>query len=206
MTRWVLFLLLATGFLAAGCQGKGHAKVGDILIPQATGVIDAEEGATISLRADDESDAELPDNAVIRIAADRYVPWHRVRSTVRRIEAAGKKPVLLVGRRHYVKAFVVDDGGKRGGDAIEVNVLVDAKVQVGLPRVKEVLSIQGPDKRNVPVSYTRETIRGYMKDTGLHDVEVELAETLDWANVVRAIDAARTCCRGVDMRIRVKNW
>ncbi len=206
MTRKVLPYLVTAGLLAAGCKGKGHATVGDILIPQASEVIEAEDGATISLRPDDETVLELPDVEVIRIAADRYVPWYRVRDIIRRVRDAGKRPVVLVGRRHYVKAFVLDDDGPRQGNAIEVAAFVDATVHVGLPRVKEVAVIGSPDKRNLMVSYVRETIRGVMKNSGYHNVEIELAETLSWANAVRVIDAARTCCGDIDMRVRIKNW
>ena len=188
--------------VAPGCSKpkEREARVDGILIPQARGVIDAEDGPTLHLPGDDVS--QLPDGPVIRLAIDRKVPWREVNELISRIEAAGKKPVLLVGKRFHVKGFVISEP-LEGDQSIALTATSDYKSCVSPPGVDEAKCVQPIDKSYIDIAHTRTLVREAMKGYQLTDVNVEVPPELGWADVVRIIDGARTCCRGTTMRVQL---
>lgn len=197
-------LALALALVAFACTGKGQAQVGEALIPQADGVIEAEPGDTIEVEDGEQIIENIPAGAVVRLAIDRNVPWQRVAELIEWIEAEGKKPVLLVGRRSKVKAFVLND--ELVGDPITVTTTTDGKACVQPPGSIEAKCVQRSDKSHISRAYTRELVREAMRAYRLTDVEVILPPDLGWGDAVRAIDGARTCCADQPMRVRVKGF
>lgn len=188
--------------VALSCTGKGQAQVGEALIPQADGVIAAEPGDTLEVSDPEQVVEAIPDGPVVRLAIDRNVPFQRVAELVEWVEAEGKKPVLLVGRRSKIKAFVMND--ELQGDPITVTTTTDGKACVQPPGSPEAKCVQRSDKKHISRAYTRELVREAMNAYRLYDVEVILPPDLGWGDAVRALDGARTCCQDTQMRVRVK--
>lgn len=191
----------------AGCKGKGHAEVDGILIPQADGVTDAADGATLAVNKDTIDAAKVPAGAkVVRLAIARDVAWDRVSALVQRVEQAGSTPVLLAGDDHKVKGFQLEDDGAREVDrVIKVIAYSDGKACVQPPGSIEAICVQSPDGRYIDRAFLREQVRKQVKTFEIQTVEVELASGLQWADVVRTIDGARTCCYETKVAVRLKN-
>jgi hypothetical protein len=193
--------LLVVGLaLMAGCESKGLAQVGDALLAQAFDVIEPDKGPTLVIGAEDPT--ALPDGKVVRLAFDSKVPWSRVKQLVEWVEAEGKKPVLLVGYRHKVKGFVLNE--RLEGEPIELLTYVGGKACVKPRESIEAACVETAGGVHIEESYVREFVRAAKKAYGLSDVEVELPDELEWADVVRAIDGARTCCGKPTMRVAIK--
>ena len=193
-----------------GCGAKGHAEVDGVLIPQADAVVDAPDGETVAADVATVEQAAVPSGAkVVRLALGRSVPWHDVRRLMQRVRDAGATPVLLAGARHKVKAFELEDawpaGERSPGDrVITVISYVDGKACVQPPGAIEAKCVQSGDKRQIDRAFLRELIREQVKTFDLPMVEVDLAESLEWDDVVRTIDAARTCCYETRVAVRLK--
>lgn len=201
MKRRIALSLLALAGAAAAC-GNGQAKVEGILIPQADGVVEAEEGDTLAVPADaDPAELPLPEGDVVRLAIHRDLPWKKVADLTSRIEAAGKRPVLLVGDFNKVRAIQLEDELKEG-ERIEVFTYVEGKVCVKPPDIIEAKCAQRSDKKHISRAYTRQFVREMLERDGVHDVLVHAPPELSWADLIRAIDGARTCC-GDDTKMRV---
>jgi len=193
---------LAAAAAASGCRGKGHAEVEGVLIPQATGVVEAEEGVTLAVDVDTLDEVEVPDAPVVRLAIGRKVPWNKVQELMAAVEARGGRPVLLVGDFHKVKAFRLEDTWTGDEPAIRVIAYVDGKACVQPPGAIEAKCVQSGDRSYIDRAFLRELVREQVK---LYHprVEVELASTLNWADVVRTIDGSRTCCYETRVIVRL---
>lgn len=190
----------------AGCKNKGHAEVDGILIPQADGVTEAAAGATMAVNAATIDRAPIPAGAgPVRLAIAREVPWDRVMALIARVSAAGRTPVLLAGDDHKVKGFQLEDEAARGvARAITVMAYIDGKACVRPPGGIEAKCVQSPDGRYIDRAFLRELVREQVRTFETRTVEVELAGGLPWADVVRTIDGARTCCYETKVAVRVK--
>jgi hypothetical protein len=198
---------IALLFLLAGCKSKGHAEVDGILIPQADGVIDAPEGATMAVNASTIDTAKVPAGAkLVRLAVAREVAWDRVAALVERVKAAGGTPLLLAGDDHKVKGFRLEDAAARGVDrTINVIAYIDGKACVQPPGAIEAKCVQSPDGKYIDRAFLRELVREQVKVFDVKTIEVELAGGLPWADVVRTIDGARTCCYDTEVAVRLKH-
>lgn len=199
-------LVIVAFFAAAGCKSKGHAEVDGILIPQADGTVDAPDGATMAVNAGTIDTAKVPDGSpVVRLAIAREVPWDRVAALVERVKAAGRTPLLLAGDDHKVKGFQLEDDAARGVDrAITVIAYIDGKACVQPPGAIEAKCVQSPDGKYIDRAFLRELVREQVKVFDVKTVEVEVAGGLPWADVVRTIDGARTCCYETKVAVRMK--
>ena len=56
------------------------------------------------------------------------------------------------------------------------------------------------DEQHIAKSFIREAMSPIVAQYKIHDVEVRVDPHINWADVVRAVDGARTCCDGVEMR------
>ena len=179
---------------------KGHAKVDGILLPQARGVVDAPDGPTLKIPGDDLT--TLPEGPIVRLAIARDVPWKTVDALLVRIEAAGKRPVLLVGKRLKVREFVINEE-LENSESIALTATADGKSCVSPPGVPEAKCVQPLDKDRIDRAHTRKLVREAVKGYKLTDVNVEVPLNLGWADVVRTIDSARTCCKGTEVRVQL---
>ena len=206
--RALLIGLLAISAAAAlgACKSKGHAEIDGILIPQADGTIDAPDGATMAVNASTIDTAKVPDGSpVVRLAIAREVPWDRVAALVERVKAAGRTPLLLAGDDHKVKGFRLEDEAARGVErAITVIAYVDGQACVQPPGAIEAKCVKSPDGKYIDRAFLRELVREQVKVFDVKTVEVEVASGLPWADVVRTIDGARTCCYETEVAVRLK--
>ena len=186
---------------ASGCHGKGHAKVDGVLVPQARSGYDVPKGPTLHIPGDDLS--KLPDAPIIKIAAERKVPWKQVKALIERIRAAGKQAVPLVGDRWRVRAFALSDETK--GPTIAVTATPDGKSCVSPPGVDEAKCVQTVGKDQIDRAYTRRLVREAVKAYQLYDADLEVQGDITWADVVRAIDGTRTCCMDTEVRVKL-DW
>ena len=204
MTRALTAALMAAALAAVGCGNTGEATVDGVLLAQADGAEDPPEGATLAVDDKTIDAAKIPAGAkVVRLAVGRKVMWTRVQELMRKVEAAGARPVLLTGDWNKVKAFRMEDEGA-AGRAIQVIAYIDGKACVQPPGAIEAKCVQSGTKQYIERAYVRELVREQVKRFNVQQVEVELPQSLPWADVVRTVDAARTCCTGTTVRVRLK--
>ena len=199
--RWLVVLAAL-----AACANKGEAEVDGVLIPQADGLVDPPDGSTMAVNKETIDTAPVPSGAhVVRLAVARDVPWDRVTALIGRVKAAGRTPFLLAGHAYKVKGFRLEDDKARGADRV-INVIsyIDGKACVQPPGAIEAICVQSPDGRYIDRAFLREQVRRQVKAFDVKTVEVELASGLPWADVVRTIDGARTCCYETQVAVRIK--
>lgn len=197
--RALAVVLGSLGLVACG-PNPYEARIEGVLLPDAQGVFPMPAGPLLKIQVG-QPDPEIPDAPVIKLAIERPVPWQRVQALIAAIEAKGATAVPLVGVRTGAHGF--DMGDDLVGPAIQLTSTPDGKFCVGPPGVEEAKCVQSSDKRHINRSFVRETIREAVKAYDLADVEVWVPPELDWADVVRTIDGARTCCKGVEVRVRL---
>lgn len=195
--------LAAALALAAGCGGRNpyEAKVEEVLLADADRVIPTAPGELVKLTLE-QLDPALPDvpaGSVIRIAADRKVQFHRVTAVIAAVEAKGAVPLLLVGHRDEVHGFALED--ELRGPAIQLTPTPDGKFCVGPPDNMQARCVVNRDRAHVNRAFVREEIRAAHETWGLSDVDVLIPDDLEWADAVRTIDGARTCCGSVEIRV-----
>jgi hypothetical protein len=100
--------------------------------------------------------------------------------------------VLLVGQRTHVHAFQLRDT-LSGKEAIQVRVDDDGQHCVSKTGVLEMRCTKGAG-RHIHRTFVREDVREAVKEYDLSEVEVRVNPSAEWADVVRAVDGARTCC------------
>jgi hypothetical protein len=187
---------------AGACEGNRQARVGEALLAQADSFVAAEAGATLAVTERDVT--ALPSAPVVRLAIDVGVPWGRVVELLERIEAEGKRAVLLVGNRRGVAGFRLYDALE--GEPIELLTYPDGKACVKPRESIEAACVQSAAAKHIDRAYVREFVREARKAYDLRDVEVEIPPELTWGDVVRAIDGARTCCKDGSMRVAIKDF
>jgi hypothetical protein len=190
----------------AGCANKGEAEVAGVLIPQADGLVDPPDGVTMAVSAKTIDTAPIPaGKGVVRLAIARDVPWDRVKALIERVKAAGRTPFLLAGHAHKVKGFRLEDDKARGVERfIEVISYIDGKACVRPPGSIEAVCVQSPDGLYIDGAFLREQVRDQVNTYDVKTIEVELQSGLPWADVVRTIDGARTCCYETEVAVRLK--
>jgi hypothetical protein len=195
-----LLSLGVSGVLAfhlSGCDGRRmEARIDGALLPETdgTGVDPAPAGPTLVVRLEtDEATLAVPAGPNVRLAIDRAVPWRRVEALIARVERAGAKPVLLVGDRHRVRAIALRDP-LSGEAAIQMLATTTGKACVGPPDSSEMRCVQGLDEKHIHRAFVRGNVEDAIKAYKIREVVVAVQPEVEWADVVRALDGARTCC------------
>jgi biopolymer transport protein ExbD len=189
---------------AAGCKNKPDASYDGVPLPQARGVREAPDGPTLVVRPDATS-PEVPAGAaggILRLAIDRHVHWKDVDALLKKVEAAGAQAVPLVGQRWHLRAFSLSDD-LEAERSIAVTATLDGKTCVSPPDVPEAKCVQTIEKNHVDVAYTRELVREAVNEYKIYDVNLQVDPEMQWQDVVRAIDGARTCCYDVPVRVKL---
>jgi hypothetical protein len=197
VTRALLALLLV-----AGCDRRADAAVEGVELAQARGVIDRPGGTLVVVTVEAPA-PELPAGArELQLAIARQVPWKQVDAVLKRSEAAGARAVPLVGDKWRVRGFVVSDELKTD-QSIAFTATADGKSCVSPPGEPEAKCVQTIDKDHVDVAYTRALIREAVDAYGIQDVDLQVPPEMQWQDIVRAVDAARTCCKGTTVRVKI---
>jgi len=191
--RWSGILALAV-FAIAGCNAPPLGKIGDTFLAQAADTRELPKSADAeSIELDDFNPKVLPKANEIRLAAGKQAPWKSVREATRSLEAAGKKVHLLTARRRIVGALELYETLEAA--PIEVVSRTDGKSCVRLPGVREAKCVQRVDARHVDRAHLRQLVREAVRVSKIRDVAVHVPEDMEWADVVRTVDGARTCCK-----------
>jgi hypothetical protein len=186
-----LCLCLTAGLALASCKVTRQAHVEGIWVAQAAGLIDAPKGDALPITRGLVV-KELPATANVKLAVARDVPWSEVRELRKRILDAGKMPYLIVADDRKVGAIELYE--ELEGEAIKVFVSFGGKLCVAPPGSPEAKCVQRGDKLHVDRAFTRELVREAVGAYGLHDVLVDIPSDIEWGDVARAVDGARTCC------------
>jgi len=193
--------LVAAIVLVAACGPNPYqAKVEDILLADADEIVTVEDGPLVKLSLE-YLEPEIPDAPVFQLAIARDVSWERVQKTLAAARDKGARPVILVGRRSDIGALVLSE--EIAGPSIHLTSTPDGKFCVGPPTTNEAKCVQGADKKHVQRAFVRETIRDAVKAYGITEVDVMVTPDLEWADVVKTIDGARTCCADVDVKVKL---
>jgi hypothetical protein len=203
----VLAALFALALPACGqaCAPKRIAEVEGAVLADAMGHIPAPEGAITVALLPDQREVEIPAADVVALAVDRRVPWGRVAATIEQIEATGAEVAILVGRRSQVHGFVLEDGhtGRPGVELLGFPASGGWKSCVRPRGGDEAKCAQQHGGRHIDAAFTRELVREAVRAYRSHDVLVGIPVNLAWADAVRLIDAARTCCFDEEVRVEI---
>ena len=186
-----LAAFLVAGIALTSCKIERQARVEDIWVAQAAGLITPPKGKTLPIIRGTTIET-LPDTPHVRLAIARDVEWSQVRALRKQILDAGKTPYFIVADDRKVGALALYE--ELQGDAIDVFVSVGGKLCVAPPNSPEAKCVQRGDKLHVDRAFTRELVREAVGAYGLHDVLVKIPPDLGWGDVARAVDGARTCC------------
>jgi hypothetical protein len=200
MKRHASFVLLALGLVA--CKGPGPRQVGQATLALAVGVeavpAAAENAPVVEVMPD--RPATVPVAPVVKLAIDRDATWGQVKATLHAIDQRQQTAVLLVAERRKVRALPRFDqvGDQNVADllahAIELTAYTDGKVCVRHPTVAEAKCVQTPSRNYIDGAFTRQLVREAVDGYGMSKTVADLPDSLQWDDVVRVIDGARTCC------------
>ena len=189
---------------AAGCRNKPNASYEGVPLAQARGVREAPEGPTIVVRPD-ATQPEIPRDAtggILRLAIDRHVHWKDVDALLKKVDAAGAQAVPLVGHRWHLRAFSLSDD-LESQRSIALTATLEGKSCASPPGVPEAKCVQTIEKNHIDVAYTRELVREAVNEYQIFDVNLQVDPEMQWQDVVRAIDGARTCCYDTPVRVKL---
>jgi|GEM_PF-1754337 len=198
-------LVVALSFVAGcadNCGPPKQASVQGAELAQATGVYAPGDDGALLVLSPKNLTPKIPDAKKIRLAIERTVSWKHVSALLDRLDAAHKEIVFLIGRRYKVRAFFLRETLKVGPtQAFRLIATSKGRSCVAPSGSPEMSCVQRVDKKHIDRAFTRDIVRTAHKQYGLSDVIAEIDANLQWADVVRAVDAARTCC---DKRLRVR--
>ncbi len=191
MRSWPALVTVAVAWLG-GCDSHLEAKVGGATLAQALGVIPAPAAPVVVLRRD-HPPITLPPGPV-RVAIDLHTPWSQVHPLLDEGVAAGSQPILLVGQRNRIWGFVLEDAP--GHDpAIRLDPTAAGKFCLSPPDNQDRYCVESGDHLHISAMYVRDAVKKAVTEWGLTRVRVRPSQDVNWGDLVRTIDGARTCCK-----------
>lgn len=203
MHRYAL-MLLGTSLGLMACKGPGPATVGDATLAMAMGVekVPAEARGAPLVEVLPGKPATIPDAPMVRLAIDRKARWGEVKAILDLMAQRKQTPVILVTERHNVRTLTLEDSFD--GEALDLIAYTDGKSCVRHPDIAEAKCVQTPNGKYIDAAFTREIVREAVRGYGIDKVEVDLPSRLPWADVVRVVDGARTCCLGDPVQVKIR--
>lgn len=186
------------------CKGPGPKKIGEAtLAPLAAGgtalPADAKNAPVVVILPDKEP--VIPEEETVKLAVDRLVPWHVVKTTVARMHEHGQTAILLVAQRQKVLELPLTE--ELYDKPIYVYAMKEGKLCVKHPLAQEMKCTQTVSKKYIDGAHTRELVREAVLGYERANVELELDPSLSWGDVVTAVGATRSCCGDRKIRVRV---
>jgi hypothetical protein len=184
--RWLLVFPLVTTLVA--CKPL-VTEVGGARLPDADAVVEAPPGPTLVVGKD-----EIPTKFTgpVRLAADRDLPYGEVVAAVHAVRASGGTPYLLVVRRDRIQAL--PEPAPLEGEAIRLAARATGKACISPPGTEEATCISRLDQKRIDRAFVRQVLSKAVRTYRLTRINVVIEPELSWADAVRAIDGARTCC------------
>jgi hypothetical protein len=163
--------------------------VGKSWLVEADGTVPAPEGPTIEVGA-----SEIPArlSGPVRVAIDKDVPYVKAIEAMRAIEKAGGQPMPLVAVRTHIEALAPPQA--KSGDAIRLQARTEGKACVSPPDNEEATCVSRGDHLHIDRAFVRQLLAQAVREYGLKRIHVVIDPALSWADGLRAIDGARTCC------------
>lgn len=196
--------MLVMVLAAAACKNRLVAVVDGVLLPECDSAIEPPEAPVVKVLAEPAvPDEELPLPAgAARLAIEREVPWARVEALLALLESRKIEPILLVGTTYRVRRFFLNDELTR---APRFTVTGDAKGKfcVQTAELPQAYCVQGADRKHIHRAFVRETVREVVKKWEMKQVVVYVDPAMHWADVVRLVDGARTCCGKTQVRVEL---
>ncbi len=191
-----LFLLAA---LAGGCENP-ITNVGNARLIEADETVKAPDGPLLEV-GKERVPAQV--SGPVRLAADRDLPYAQVVAAAGAVKAAGGTPVLLVARRKLVEALP-DPAPPDDVPAIRLHARIEGKACISPPDNEEATCVSRIDQKRIDRAFVRQILYRAVEEYGLTHVRVVIDPDLPWADAVRAIDGARTCCGKGKMTVHVE--
>ncbi len=187
-----MFLLV----LSVGCSWN-EPKVGKSWLADADATVPAPAGTPIEVGV-----TPIPAHlsGPVPVAIDRDVPYPKALEALHAVEQAGGQPLALVAVRTHVEAIVPPQ--QQSGAAIRLQARTEGKACVSPPDNDEATCVSRKDHIHIDRAFVRQILAQAVREYGLKRVHVTIDPSLTWADAIRAIDGARTCC-GEDAGIEV---
>lgn len=199
MARYIKYALTFGLFFGCSlsCTGDYQAKINDVWIPQADSIQPLPQGENWIIDADGKA-GKVPKSANVFMIAPREIPWHKIQSLRENIQSLGKTPFLVVGKRKKTGVFLPSDEiAKENGvatQAISAYVTPKGKFCVGPPKAIEYKCTQRSDKLHADRAGIRQLVREARKGYRLDSLNLNVDPMIGYADYIRAVDGARTCC------------
>lgn len=182
-----------------GCAPT-ETNVGSARLPDADSTIAAPAGPLFEV-----GKTKIPDklSGPVRLAADRELLYSDVLAAAAAVKKAGGTPVLLVARRNKVEALP-DPAPPDEEPAIKLAARIDGKACISPPDNPEATCVSREDQKRIDRAFVRQVLWQAVHEYGLKHVNVVVDPGIHWADAVRAIDGARTCCEKDHVVIHVE--
>jgi len=181
-------VLLLVGLALPACDNRNEARIGGAIMPQALSSIPVPAGSTTVAVTPGPMPA-LPDGP-LALAIDVNVPWTQLLPTVR-----ARQPAFLVGDRDKLRGFLLEDELDPDGDAVKIIATSGGKFCVSPPGTDLAYCMESSDRRHISAAFVREVMSKAVAEYGITQARVDPDADILWADLVRTIDGARTCCK-----------
>lgn len=199
--RTSLALSVATGVVVVGalaaCQNKFAAVVDGVLLAES----DLGEPAPQAPRFTILTEPTVPDEQLafppgqVQLVIERGVPWARVETLLAILESKKIEPILLTGQTHKVHRFRLNDE-LTGAPKFTITGDAHGKFCVQTAQLPQAYCVQGGKiaGKHIHRAFVRETVRDVVRKWEMNEAEIYVDPAMEWADVVRLVDGARTCC------------
>ncbi|HRC54669.1 MAG TPA: hypothetical protein PKU97_02045, partial [Kofleriaceae bacterium] len=195
-SRWIVTFLLAAAGLVGGCKSRLEAVVDGVLLPECDSPLEPPAAPVVKVLAEPSvADEELALPAgQVQLAIERSVPWARVETLLAVLESRKIEPILLVGQTYRVRRFIINDQLNPRAKRFTITGDAKGKFCVQTAELPQAYCVQGSDRKHIHRAFVRETVREVVKKWEMRQVEIFVDPAIHWADVVRLVDGARTCC------------
>ncbi len=201
--KLLFFGALLGALLAGGCKNPYQAKVDGVLVADA----DENEELPVAPRIVIRAEPSVPDEEIsfppgpVQLVIERSVPWARVEALLAMFEDRKVEPILVVGQTHKLRRLRLNDE-LSGAPRFTITGDAKGKFCVQTAQLPQAYCIAGVG-RHIHRAFVRETVRDVVKKWEMQEAEIYVDPATEWADVVRIIDGARTCC-GKHTKVKVR--
>jgi hypothetical protein len=182
---------LALLVFLAGCEPMA-VRVAGVTVPDVDGVRPAPAAPHLLIPAEGAVPPPPPGASAVLVVADVDTPWGRVRDATEGLRLRGVAPYLVVSNHRKVRALWATEAAAR--ESILVEVMANHKSCIAPPRAAERMCVEEPNGKHVSRAAVRSLVRDAVKGYGLDRVHVVVDSQVSYADALRAIDGAATCC------------